>query len=248
MTENRNCKNCSSEFVIEPDDFSFYEKIKVPPPTWCPECRLMRRMSFRNELTFYKRTCDLCKENIIAAYPSETPFPVYCRDCWYSDKWDSRDYGTDFNFNESFFAQFKQLMAKVPRPALIGSNNVNSPYMNYTADVKNCYYAICSAESENCGYIYRTFRSKECSDCFGAVDSEYTYEATQCSKCFRTSFAENSENVIESTCVKDCRNVSNCLGCVNLKNQQYQYLNRPITKEEYETRRSELGSYEKMGN
>ena len=29
-SETRNCQNCKKDFVIEPDDFSFYEKIKVP--------------------------------------------------------------------------------------------------------------------------------------------------------------------------------------------------------------------------
>ncbi|MDI6602738.1 MAG: hypothetical protein QME57_01280 [Patescibacteria group bacterium] len=39
--EIKQCQNCKKEFVIEPEDFLFYEKIKVPPPTWCPECRMI---------------------------------------------------------------------------------------------------------------------------------------------------------------------------------------------------------------
>lgn len=27
-SETKNCQNCKSDFIIEPDDFSFYEKIK----------------------------------------------------------------------------------------------------------------------------------------------------------------------------------------------------------------------------
>jgi len=26
------CQNCKQDFVIEPDDFAFYEKMKVPSP------------------------------------------------------------------------------------------------------------------------------------------------------------------------------------------------------------------------
>jgi len=48
--ETKTCQNCKIEFVIEKEDFNFYEKIKVPPPTWCPECRMIRRMTWRNEL------------------------------------------------------------------------------------------------------------------------------------------------------------------------------------------------------
>ena len=53
--ETRQCQNCKKDFIIEPDDFSFYEKIKVPPPTFCPECRMIRRMAFRDYRVLYKR-------------------------------------------------------------------------------------------------------------------------------------------------------------------------------------------------
>ena len=104
-SETRNCQNCKKDFTIEPDDFSFYEKIKVPPPTFCPECRFQRRMSWRNERTLYKRSCDLCKSNFISMYHQDTIFPVYCRECWYSDKWDPLFYGQDYDFSKSFFEQ-----------------------------------------------------------------------------------------------------------------------------------------------
>ena len=35
--EQKNCQNCKKDFVIEPDDFLFYEKMKVPAPTFCAE-------------------------------------------------------------------------------------------------------------------------------------------------------------------------------------------------------------------
>ena len=36
-SETKTCQNCKNDFIIEPDDFSFYEKMKVPAPTFCPE-------------------------------------------------------------------------------------------------------------------------------------------------------------------------------------------------------------------
>ena len=53
--EIKSCHNCKKDFIIGPDDFAFYEKMKVPAPTWCSECRLVRRENFRNERTLYKR-------------------------------------------------------------------------------------------------------------------------------------------------------------------------------------------------
>jgi len=80
------CQNCKKNFEIDDEDFNFYEKIKVPPPTFCPRCRLARKLVWRNERSLYKRTCDFCKENIISMYKPNTLFPVYCHDCWWSDK------------------------------------------------------------------------------------------------------------------------------------------------------------------
>src|SRR3989339_713228 len=97
------CQNCKKEFVIEPDDFSFYEKIKVPPPTFCPECRLVRRFASTNERVLYKRKCDFSGDDIFSMYPADTLFPVYKADAWYSDSWDSYKYGMDYDFSRPFF-------------------------------------------------------------------------------------------------------------------------------------------------
>jgi len=86
--ESRKCQNCQQEFWIEPDDFTFYEKIKVPAPTWCPDCRQQRRYAWRNERVLYRRKCDLCGKSTVTIYSSNKPFKVYCPPCWWSDKWD----------------------------------------------------------------------------------------------------------------------------------------------------------------
>ena len=43
LSETKVCQNCKKDFVIEPDDFAFYEKMKVPAPTFCPDCRMTQR-------------------------------------------------------------------------------------------------------------------------------------------------------------------------------------------------------------
>ena len=64
QSETKQCQNCKNDFTIEPDDFGFYEKMQVPAPTFCPDCRAQRRFAFRNERNFYKRECDLCNINV----------------------------------------------------------------------------------------------------------------------------------------------------------------------------------------
>ena len=73
--ETRHCQNCKNSFNIEPDDFSFYEKMKVPPPTFCSQCRLVRRLARRNERTFHSQVCKKCNKKIIAINTEKKIFP-----------------------------------------------------------------------------------------------------------------------------------------------------------------------------
>lgn len=105
------CKSCRQNFEIADDDMKFYEKVSpvfgdkkylMPAPKLCPDCRQQRRLSFRNERNLYNRACDLCKKPIITIYSPDKKFTIYCRECWWSDKWDSLSYGKDFDFKRRF--------------------------------------------------------------------------------------------------------------------------------------------------
>src|SRR3989338_11709433 len=131
------CQNCKNSFPIEPEDFGFYEKIKVPPPTWCPPCRRMRRFMQTNETVLYKRKCDLTGEDVFSMYDVDAPFPVYQTDVWYSDQWDPYEYGMDFDEKKPFFEQILELQSKVPRMSLVRQGMaVNSPYAHRVTDPK----------------------------------------------------------------------------------------------------------------
>ncbi|MBI4652913.1 hypothetical protein HY750_01535, partial [Candidatus Kuenenbacteria bacterium] len=123
-TEIKKCQNCSREFQIESEDFEFYEKIKVPAPTFCPECRMQRRMIWRNERSLYKRKCDATGKDIISMFSSDKPMRVYERNYWWSDNWDPIEYGRDYDFSKLFFEQFKKLLEKVPILNLVNKGDV----------------------------------------------------------------------------------------------------------------------------
>ena len=105
--ETKNCQNCKNDFTIEPDDFLFYEKIKVPPPTFCPECRFIRHLLFNNVWSIYKRTCSKCEKIILSIYSPDKPNVVYCMPCWWGDSWDGTEYGMEYDSTRSFFEQLK---------------------------------------------------------------------------------------------------------------------------------------------
>src|SRR3989344_3516262 len=112
--EIKTCQNCKQNFIIDPEDFAFYDKIKVPPPTWCPECRLQRRLNYRNERALYRRNCDLCASSMVSMCAPKLGFISYCQTCWYSDNWDAIQYGQNYDFLKPFFQQFFELQKIVP--------------------------------------------------------------------------------------------------------------------------------------
>src|SRR3989344_5161547 len=129
--EQRACANCKKNFVIEPEDFEYYEKINVPPPTWCPECRMIRRISCHNYWSFFWRNCDKCGKRTLSMYPASKKLKVYCEPCWWADDWDGAEYAMDYDPNKPFLAQIRELSEKTPYLTL----------ENTYSTLKNCEYS-----------------------------------------------------------------------------------------------------------
>lgn len=235
--QTKQCQNCQQNFVIEPEDFVFYDKIKVPPPTWCPECRMVRRITWRNERSLFKRSCDLCGEEKILMYPSQSPHVIYCRSCWWSDKWNPDTYSQEFDPNKPFFEQFQKLFLAVPRLGVIQQGViVNSPYTNRASDNKNCYLIFASANNENCTYSTSIWGSKESMDNYNIHSSELCYECIDCYSCSRLFYSRECNGCVNSAFLLNCRNCNDCFGCVNLRNKSYCIFNEQLAKSEYQKR------------
>jgi len=251
--EKRVCQNCKKEFVIEPDDFAFYKKIKVPPPTFCPECRFQRRLAFRNERNFYRRKCDLCGKGIISVYGTETKFPVYCIKCWWSDNWDPYSYGQDYDPSKFFISQFKELSDKVPALAIMNDDGVASFNCEYTYDCafsKNCYMHVCGWFLENVLYSYDVNHAKDIMDCWNVNNSELVYESVNCDRCYNCAYCDLCFDCNDCLLSSDLKGCSNCVMCTGLRNQQYCILNKRYSKEDYagELKRLNLSDRESLQN
>ena len=246
-SETRQCQNCKNQFTIEPDDFGFYERMNSPPPVFCPDCRMQRRLAHRNERTLYKRNCDLCQKSTISIYPNEVPFPVYCAKCWWSDDWNARGFAQDFDFTQPFLKQFKKLQGKVPRIALLVINSVNSDYTNNVEDLKNCYLVFATDGSEDCMYGRLVQRCKSVVDAAFIYDSELCYECVDCRKCYRCMFSERCQTSSDLLFCFDVRDSQNCILSTNLRHKQYCIENKQHTKEEFQKKKREiLSSYESL--
>jgi hypothetical protein len=240
ISEKRICQNCSGEFTVESEDFNFYEKIKVPPPTWCPECRMMRRMNFRNERSLYKQDCGLCKKPTISMYAPEDKYVVYCNECYASDKWDPLTYGREYDFNRPFFEQVGKLFKIIPRRALYQDFAVNSEYTNQIVYIKNCYLCFGGHHYEDSAYCAQNFYLKNCLDVDFSSNGEFCFESLHLRKCFRVRFGYYSQDSLDSWFIYDCHNCSNCVGCTSLRNKSYCIWNEQYTKEEYEKKIKEM--------
>ncbi len=247
-TESKTCQNCKQDFQIEPEDFNFYEKIKVPPPTFCPECRLIRRMTWRNERSLFKRNCAKTGKEIITMFHPDENVVVYDRDAWWGDGWEPTDYGQDFDFSRPFFEQFRELLSKVPLANLGNENCIGSPYGNHNADCKDCYLTYASFDNERVNYSFGSVGQKDCVDNYVCINSELSYEDVLSGELYKTHFSIDSSESIDSFFLKNCKNLQNCIGCINLRNKSNCILNNQYTKEEYEKVKQELdfGSYKKL--
>ncbi|KKR41858.1 MAG: hypothetical protein UT78_C0019G0003 [Candidatus Nomurabacteria bacterium GW2011_GWF2_40_12] len=241
------CQNCKKNFSLEQEDLNFYEKIKVPPPTFCPECRTARRIAFRNERTLYKRTCSKSGKSIISIYPENTPFPVYDQHVWWGDDWDAADHGLDYDPTRPFFDQWLELRNKIPRISLLNINGINSDYVNNSEDNKNCYLLFAAQQNEDSMYGRLVYRSKFAIDNDFVQDSEFLYECVDCRKCYQCLYADNCESSIDLLFCFNLRDCQNCIFSTNLRHKNYYIFNQPVSKEEFEMKKNEIfSSYEKL--
>jgi hypothetical protein len=244
------CRETGIEFEISADDVAFYQKISprfgdmlcpVPPPTLCPEARVRRRLCFRNERTLYRRTCDFSGKSIISTYAPGTPFPVYDNDIWYSDAWDGKTFGREFDPRKSFFHQFGELMREVPVFALSQRlENENSRYTNLVSNNRNCYYIFAGSLNEDCFYSTYIQRCRDVADSFFIFDSELCYECIDCFRCYQLLYSQECENCSSSQYLIGCTGCSDCFGCVSLIKRRYCIFNRQYSRTDYQAALTQL--------
>ncbi len=249
----KTCHQCQTAFEIMQNDLSFYEKVSpvfngkkelIPPPTLCPDCRLQRRLTYRNELRLYRRNCSKCNAEIVAMFPDGISYRVYCHDCWWSTSFDARHFGQEWDASRSFSEQFFELVGATPLPHLIIGDAENSAFTNYSWQNRNCYILSSSDYNEDCYYSTYLFRSRSCVDCTFVDDSELLYQCVDSKKCYGSCFLQQCQNCSDCKYCYDCHSCRDCIGCVGQRNKQYCILNEQLTEEEYEKRKKNLPSAE----
>src|SRR3989339_1220222 len=233
-SENKKCEKCNQGFVIQEDDIAFYEKMDLPLPTLCPECRFKYLLAFWMFGRFRITTSALSNERIITEIPESAPFPIYERSEFVSDAWDSLFYGRDYNESRSFIEQLVELQSKVPHPHQVGTKNINCDWANDAWESKDAYLTRSGLHMDTVFYGYRLLNCKNSVDLTFCFDLECSYDCLNCFKSYNLKYSFNCRDCMDSLFLYDCRNCQNCFMSWNLRNQKYCILNQPYSKEEYE--------------
>lgn len=230
------CASCQTKFSYSPE---FLKKVSpeqgtISPPTICPSCRMQRRLTFRNERTYYKRKCDLTGQSIMSIYSPEAPVTVYEHKAWYSDAWNPLDYGVDYDPSQSFFEQFFSLQKKVPLMSLdVKSDNQNCDYSNLVSASKDCYQVVACSAGEECMYSSFLQRNRNVIDCFFIFDSELCYECIDCYSCYDLKYSSYCNSCSESYYLEDCKSSQNCFACIGLSQAKFKILNQQYSEPDY---------------
>ena len=234
--ETRTCQNCHNDFIIDAEDFQFYEKVSVPPPTFCWKCRFQRRLAYRNERKPFWAVSAKSGKRILSIFPPESGMTVYDEHEWRSDDWDALSYGKDYDFSRPFFEQFHELAKRVPRNGPHTEDNVNCDYLINSGWSKNCYPVCNSTGAEDSAYGNAIDYSKNCFDNSHITKCERSYGSFWIRNSYQAPFSTRST---DNTSVMFCfgtKGLTNCFGCVNLINKSYHIFNLPYSKEDYKTK------------
>ena len=200
IVETKICKQCNSSFDITDKDLAFYDKISpkfngekfsIPTPTFCPECRQQRRLTFRNEFIYYKRKCDCCKKEVISVHNKFSKFPVFCQDCWLNYNFDTLNNWKDFDYSKSFFEQYLDLQNIVPKINMLNDNWINSENSEYCYNFsygKNAYLVTTAWHVEDSMYSQYGAYYKKTIDSNLVWNSEIIYECISIWNSFNCSF------------------------------------------------------------
>lgn len=84
--------NCTLGFKIIQAERDFYEKMELPIPRLCPNCRHKERLKQRNPLKLWHRQCmcdknhphhnGKCSNEFETSYAPDRPEIVYCESCY----------------------------------------------------------------------------------------------------------------------------------------------------------------------
>lgn len=193
--------------------------------------KLLYLSSFWRASWIHKRKSDYSWKTIISSFSKDCPYPV-----WHKDEWlkNSNPPFWEYNFEKDFFSQIWEIFKKSPISHNIWASSENCEYTDDCCYSKNCYLCHSLWWCEDCRYIYRSIRLKDCYFCVYSFDSSKCIDLSYCFDCYNIKYAIDSKRCKNSSFLYDCQDCEDCFLCWNLRNKKYYIWNKKYTKIEYE--------------
>jgi hypothetical protein len=242
MTEEENtpCACCGCSFSEELDYYATFGIttpngfLSVPTPQYCCNCRLQRKLAWRNLRFLYRVPSVFSGKPIVSLFGPDAPLPVVSHEEWFSDSWNPFSYGRQYNSQRSFFAQLNELYRAVPwRSMTHYGSNENSEYCVSNYNFKNCYLTFWGDCCEDCINCFQVAYLKNCVDCVQLVYAELCYYCVNSHHLYDSRAVFHSSGVRNSSFVFDCTECSNCFLCVGLYRREYCFRNEQLSREDY---------------
>jgi hypothetical protein len=77
-------EQCTLAFKIIGDELSFYQRMNLPLPRLCPNCRHYQRLKQRNPMKLWHRRCmhEGCQNEFETSYAPDRKEIIYCEQCY----------------------------------------------------------------------------------------------------------------------------------------------------------------------
>lgn len=239
------CSITGQTFTISSLEEKLRKSFDVPDPDMLPHLRIRHLGAFWPHWSLHNRKCDNTGKDIISVFRENCPYSVWHKDEWFKNASPPK---AEFDFDQSFFPQAERLFKTSPIPHNTGTNNENSEYTDDFWHGKNCYLCHNAFKCENSRYVgARAIEIKDSMYCVSSSHLEKCMDCVNCEMCFGVVYGLWLKNCRDVAFCYDCRNCTDCMFSFNLRNKQYYFGNKQLTKEQFETQKQQFEYATLMG-
>ncbi|MBI4836285.1 MAG: hypothetical protein HY817_03415 [Candidatus Abawacabacteria bacterium] len=185
---------------------------------------------------------------LITRYSPILGYKVCTHDEFWGETVDNTAFGKSYDFSRSFFQQWNELLHGVYMQPLVQINCNNSPYVDASSHLQNCYMCFGVGESEDCFYCIKSrypLKNRDCIDGVGIVGCELCYSCVDCDNCYACQHCHDCISSVQCFGSYDLIGCKHCFGCYGLRHQEFVIYNQQVAPEEYEAfiKQARLGDY-----
>jgi hypothetical protein len=194
---------------------------------------MKRRLAYRNQRHVYIRKSSYSGKTIFSMHSNDKSYPVYENEVYFSDSWDPKSFGKNYDFSRPFTEQMFAFVDEVPHYARSITQLENSDYCNNVSNLKDSYLTFNGGNSEKLLYTAMFKDCYECIDCLGIIACRSCFQCIECVNLEKSFYCQDCSRCVDCLMCDGCTGCTNCFSCANLVNKQYYIANKEYSKESY---------------